>query len=168
MTYQKGPDLLIEAIPLILEEHKDAKFIFAGEGDMSCKCRSQANKLGLDGKCTFLGYVSRPENLINNCDIVCVPSRNEPFGIIVLEAWDAGKPVVATDAISIVRNAEDGLIATMHPESIARQINQLLNRPDKIKELGQAGQKRIDAEFGWNQIAEITEKTYDEVLRTMP
>jgi glycosyltransferase involved in cell wall biosynthesis len=109
MSYQKGPDLLVEAVPPTLKEHKDATFIFAGDDEMKTFCEERARRLEICDNCRFLGYVSSSikEELINACDLFCVPSRNEPFGMVVLEAWDAKKPVVATEAISIINNFRD-------------------------------------------------------------
>ncbi|VVB62756.1 D-inositol-3-phosphate glycosyltransferase [uncultured archaeon] len=97
--------------------------------------------------------------------MVCIPSRNEPFGMVVLESWDAGKPVVATNAVSIIKNFEDGLLAYIQPESIAWCINRLLENPAEMNKLGKAGQERIQAEFSWDQIAKRTEDVYNKVLR---
>jgi glycosyltransferase involved in cell wall biosynthesis len=83
--------------------------------------------------------------------------------MIVLEAWDAGKPVVATEAVSIIRNFEDGLLAYIQPQSIAWCINRLLKSPDEMKKLAIAGQGRIEREFSWDRIAEKTEEIYAEI-----
>jgi glycosyltransferase involved in cell wall biosynthesis len=165
MTYQKGPDLLVDAIPFILEKHTNATFIFAGDGDMSSECKRRARELGVEKKCKFMGFVSHPENLINNCDLICIPSRNEPFGIIVLEAWDACKSIVATDAVHIIKNFDDGLLASTHPESIALHVNYLLENPDKMEKLSLAGKKRVDEKFCWDHIAKATEDVYKEILK---
>jgi glycosyltransferase involved in cell wall biosynthesis len=167
MSYQKGPDLLVEAIPLVIKTQKNAKFVFAGDGDLRPHCEHLAKKLDVQRACKFLGYISssEKEKLINTCDMVCIPSRNEPFGMVVLESWDAGKPVVATDAVSIIKNFEDGLLAYIQPESIAWCINRLLENPAEMNKLGKAGQERIQAEFSWDQIAKRTEDVYDEVLQ---
>jgi len=129
-------------------------------------CERRAGELGVQKACRFLGYVSSEEKqkMINACDLVCVPSRNEPFGMIVLEAWDAGKPVVATEAVSIINNFQDGLLAYIQPESIAWCINRLLKSPEAMKKLAEAGQSRIEKEFSWDWIAEETEEVYAEVL----
>jgi glycosyltransferase involved in cell wall biosynthesis len=166
MSYQKGPDLLVEAVPHILREHLDVCFFFLGDGEMKTYCMSRALELGVADACTFLGYVTSQEKqeLMNACDLVCVPSRNEPFGVIVLEAWDAEKPVVATEAVSIIRNFQDGLQAYVQPESIAWCISRLLKSPEEMKELAKAGQNRIEKEFSWNRIAEKTEEVYAEIL----
>ena len=119
----------------------------------------------------FVGGVNpnAPDNTVidwfNACDLVCVPSRNEPFGVVVLEAWDACKPVVATEAVSIIRNFEDGLLAYVQPESIAWCINRLLSNPEEMKKLAQAGCSRIDAEFSWDRIAKRTEAVYEEAIK---
>jgi len=165
ICYQKGPDLLVEAVPLVLRERPDSRFVFVGEGEMRSFCERRAWELGVQEACRFLGYVSGAEKqmLMNACDMVCVPSRNEPFGMIVLEAWDAGKPVVATEAVSIIRNFEDGLRAYIQPQSIAWCINRLLKSPDEMKKLAIAGQSRIEKEFSWDRIAEKTEEVYAEI-----
>ena len=166
MSFQKGPDLLVEAVPLILRTRSDARFVFMGEGVMRADCERRARELGVADACRFLGYTSssEKEELVNACDLMCVPSRNEPFGVVVLEAWDACKPVVATEAVSIIKNFEDGLLAYVQPESIAWCINRLLGNPDEMKKLARAGFCRIEAEFSWDTIAKRTEKVYELVL----
>ncbi len=98
MAYQKGPDLLVEAIPFVLNYYPNAKFIYVGDGDLRFSVESRAWALGINHATRFLGYRSGQEliNLFKASDVVCVPSRNEPFGIVILEAWSAGKPVVAS------------------------------------------------------------------------
>ncbi|VVB72119.1 D-inositol-3-phosphate glycosyltransferase [uncultured archaeon] len=166
MSIQKGPDLLVEAVPRVLAKRSDARFVFMGEGGMRPECERRARELGVADACRFLGYTtsSEKEELVNACDLMCIPSRNEPFGVVVLEAWDACKPVVATEAVSIIKNFEDGLLAYIQPESIAWCINRLLSNPEEMMKLARAGCSRIDAEFSWDHIAERTEEVYKQIL----
>jgi glycosyltransferase involved in cell wall biosynthesis len=166
MNYQKGPDLLVEAIPHVLRTRWDAKFVFVGEGEMRSVCEQRAKSLNVEQACRFLGYTPTflKEKLINACDILCVPSRNEPFGIVVLEGWNAGKPVVATKTVSIINNFQDGILAYVQPDSIAWCINYLFKNPDDILKFGLAGQKRIQTEFSWKKIAQKTDAIYNLVL----
>jgi glycosyltransferase involved in cell wall biosynthesis len=129
---------------------------------MKGECERRAEELGVAESCRFLGYVTGGEKevLMNACDLVCIPSRNEPFGLVVLEAWDACKPVVATEAVSIIKNFEDGLLAYVQSESLAWCINRLLNNPQERKKLANAGCDRISAEFSWDTIANKTEEIY--------
>lgn len=166
MSIQKGPDLLVEAVPRILKNRSDVRFVFMGEGGMRAECERRARELGVSDACRFLGYTSssEKEELINACDLMCIPSRNEPFGVVVLEAWDACKPVVATEAVSIIKNFEDGLMAYIQPESIAWCINRLLKNPEEMKKLAEAGYRRVEAEFSWDTIARRTEEVYEGVI----
>ena len=166
MSYQKAPDLLVEAIPLILNDHKNVKFVFAGEGDTMSFCEDMARRLRVNDACRFLGYISSQakEELMNSCDLFCVPSRNEPFGMVILEAWDAGKPIVATEAVSIINNFQDGLLAYVQPESIAWCINHLLEHPKEMRMIARAGHKRIKKEFSWDKIGKEIEEMYDDVI----
>ncbi|MDD1742338.1 MAG: glycosyltransferase family 4 protein [Methanotrichaceae archaeon] len=166
MSFQKGPDLLVEAIPYILRNRSDVRFVFIGEGDMRAYCERRAQELGVSKSCRFVGYSSsaEKEDLMNACDLVCIPSRNEPFGVVVLEAWDACKPVVATEAISIIKNFEDGLLAYVQPESLAWCINHLLQNPVEMKKLAVSGCDRIESEFSWDRIAKRTESVYEKSI----
>ena len=128
MAYQKGPDLLVEAAAKVLKKNY-AKFVLIGEGEMRTSCEYQTQKLGIGNSCNFLGYP--PDDAViewlNACDLVCVPSGNEPFGIVVLEAWDAKKPVVASDAVALVDNFKTGIIAhEEHPHPLHGVLTMLL------------------------------------------
>jgi glycosyltransferase involved in cell wall biosynthesis len=166
MSVQKGPDLLVEAIPGILKHRPDMKFIFIGDGGMRSYCESRARDLNVQDACRFLGYTSSSakQEIINACDIVCIPSRNEPFGVVVLEAWDACKPVVATEAVSIIKNFEDGLVAYIQPESLAWCVNRLLKDPQEMNKLSKEGNRRIEEEFSWDRIAKRTEDVYNKAI----
>lgn len=166
MRYQKGPDLLVEAIPIVLSRRWDVKFVFVGEGDMRPYCERRAYELGVSHACRFLGYV--PDEgvieLMNACDMLCVPSRNEPFGIVVLEAWSAGKPVVGTTEVELINNFVDGVTAYPSPESIAWCIHSLIEKPEMLREMGAAGRKRVEEYFTWEKVAKKTLDVYRQVL----
>ena len=124
MVYQKGADLLVEAIPSILKFYPSAKFAFAGDGDMRSFIEWRAHQLGVEHAARFLGFQSNGPltNLYKACDVVCVPSRNEPFGIVLLESWSAGKPVVASKnggPNEFVWHMVTGLKVDAIPDSIA-------------------------------------------------
>jgi glycogen(starch) synthase len=168
MTPQKGPDLLVRAIPEVLKNRWDVKFIFAGEGEMHGYLQDLAKKLGVEHATKFLGFVTYWEfqQLIGACDIVCIPSRNEPFGIVLLEAWAAGRPVVATDVGGMrdnINNFENGVKVYTNPDSIAWGINYILNTPGAIAKLSAGGKAKVK-EFTWAKAADKTLETYKNVL----
>lgn len=165
MNYQKGPDLFVRAIPEVLAKRWDARFVIIGEGEMRTGCEHIAYELNVQDSCHFLGYVdeSVKKKWMNACNLICVPSRNEPFGIILLEAWDVSKNIVATNAISLIDNFRDGVIVYQNPESIAWGIDHVLNNYDD-DELGKVGKKLIGTRYNWNNIAKMTVDVYRNML----
>ena len=154
VDHQKGPDMLVEAIPKVLSNRWDVKFIFAGDGGMRSYLERRANELGVGHATRFLGWVPYLEylELLASCDIVCLPSRNEPFGIVLLEAWAAGRPVVATDVGGLGENIEnfvDGVKVYPNPDSIAWGINYLLNNPETMKRVADGGREKVK-QFTWS------------------
>jgi len=166
MKYQKGPDLLVRAVPLVLRKRGDARFVFAGEGDLRAGCEEKAKSLGVAHACRFAGYVPDPElaGLFNACDLLVVPSRNEPFGIVVLEAWDACKPVIGTDAVGIIDNFVNGIKARPYPESIAWCISDVIGKPGALRWMGVQGKKLVDTLYDWDNIVDELLKVYDKVM----
>lgn len=163
MTSQKGPDLLARAIPYILHHHSNAKFILSGDGDMRGHVENMARSMGVAHACRFYGVFPRGEliDLYRACDCVSVPSRNEPFGIVVLEAWAAGKPVVAThNGTEFVWHNVNGFKVYPNPESIAWGIGSLFANFDHARWMGKNGREAVENSFSWDTIADQTLGVY--------
>jgi glycosyltransferase involved in cell wall biosynthesis len=165
MVYQKGPDLLVEAAPTILSEFPRTKFVFAGDGEMRWGCEQRANQLGMTRACRFVGYRDMDEliDLYKTSDAVCVPSRNEPFGIVVLEAWSAEKPVVVSQnggPNEFVWHRVNGLKILPQPESVAWGIDMLLNDIERARWMGHNGRVAAEVGFTWDAIADRTLSVY--------
>jgi len=165
LTEQKGPDILINSIPWILHYYPSAKFIFAGDGDQKEMCQNISRYKGLDFSTRFLGHINGHflKYLFKTSDLVVVPSRNEPFGIVILEAWDAKKPVVVTKnggTTEFVINDVNGLHMDLNPESAALGILNVLDDAKKALMMGKNGNKSLSM-FNWDVIAEQTEAIYN-------
>ncbi len=159
MVHQKGPDLLMEAVPAILRSHPHAKFIFAGDGDLRGGVERRAHQLRVAHAVRFLGFHANGAltDIYKACDALCVPSRNEPFGIVVLEAWSAGKPVVCTDAggpAEFVWHEVNGLKVRANPESIAWGLGTLFTNFEWARWMGRNGRIAAEAGFSWDEIAD--------------
>jgi hypothetical protein len=105
--------------------------------------------------------------LFKACDAVVVPSRNEPFGIVVLECWAAGKPVVATTSggpRDFVKPGEDGFLIDPEPGSIAWGCCKILENMEHAKWMGFNAQAKALREFSWENIAKQTEQVYYSLL----
>jgi glycosyltransferase involved in cell wall biosynthesis len=159
MVIQKGPDLLVEAIPSILKFYPNAKFVFAGDGEMRSQVEGRVHQMGIAHATRFLGFQGNGTltNLYKACDVVCVPSRNEPFGIVLLEAWSAGKPVVSTingGPAEFVWHEVNGLKVHAHPDSIAWGLGTLFSNFDWARWMGRNGRIAVESAFCWDTIAD--------------
>ncbi|MCH7814213.1 MAG: glycosyltransferase family 4 protein [Planctomycetes bacterium] len=169
LTVQKGPDLLVEAIPGVLAQRGDAKFVFVGEGDMRGLLERRAHELGVAHAVRFLGAMAPDGDLINlykSTDLVCVPSRNEPFGIVILEAWAAGKPVVVTrngGPREFVTHQQEGYLVHDNPDSICWGINEVFGNFEHARWMGERGRVKAAYGFSWDIIAGQTEGIYREL-----
>ncbi len=102
---RKGHDVLVEAIPQIAESHPDWHFLIIGERH-STKAESRLHvermlqllkESGNDHRVHWLGYRNDVAQLIDQADLLIHPSRQEPFGRVLLEAASLGKAIIATD-----------------------------------------------------------------------
>jgi glycosyltransferase involved in cell wall biosynthesis len=169
LTWQKGPDLLVEAIPGVLKSHPRTKILFAGDGDMKPGLESRASQIGIDHATRFLGHCKGDGlvNLFKSSDMVCVPSRNEPFGIVILEAWSASKPVVATrigGPTEFVRHAVNGFTVDPGVEAIGQGLELMLADMPSAQEMGRKGRIEAESRFTWDHSAADTETVYKSIF----
>ena len=168
MVVQKGPDILVRAMPYVLRYYPHAKFVFAGDGHMRNEVGGLAHHLGVGHSLRLLGDRRGRElhDLFKACDVVAVPSRNEPFGIVILEGWSAHKPVVSTKRggpAEFVWHGVNGLQVDDTPESVAWGLGTLLADHNRCRWMGRNGRAAVDAVFSWDCIAEQTEQVYASV-----
>ncbi|MCM8791832.1 MAG: glycosyltransferase family 4 protein [Candidatus Omnitrophica bacterium] len=93
----KGCDKVILSLPGVLKIIPNLKYILVGEGDDIPRIKKMVSELKLDNHIIFTGYISDDElpDYYNLCDIFIMPSKQEGFGIVFLEALACGKPVIA-------------------------------------------------------------------------
>jgi glycosyltransferase involved in cell wall biosynthesis len=95
---KKGFDLLLKAFATVAAQHPEMDLLMAGKGDQTLALQQLRDSLGLSQRAILLGPATpeRVVQLLNGCCLAVIPSRQEPFGIVVLEAIASGKPIVAT------------------------------------------------------------------------
>jgi glycosyltransferase involved in cell wall biosynthesis len=168
MVVQKGPDILMNTLPGVLRHYPNVKYVFAGDGHMRGEVYTQAGRLGVSHAVRMLGDVRGRalHDLFKACDIVAVPSRNEPFGIVILEGWAAHKPVVSTKRggpAEFVWHEVNGLQVDDTSESVGWGVGTLLADHNRCRWMGRNGRAAVDAAFSWDMIAEQTEAVYGSI-----
>lgn len=169
LSWQKGPDLLLESIPFVLRHRSDVKFVFVGDGHMRWDLDRRMHQLGIAHAVRFLGGLTGDElhRVFRAADAVCVPSRNEPFGIVILEAWAARKPVIVTPnggPREIVTHGKNGFHVFDNPGSIAWGICEMFNNFERAHDMSKAGRQLAESIYNWDTLAEHTEWVYHEAL----
>jgi len=168
MAWQKGPDQLLEAVPHLLSVNPQARVVFVGDGDMRLHLEWRAPAMGVGHAVRFLGHRTNQEliDIYRAADIVCVPSRNEPFGIVILEAWSAGKPVVVSQnggPSEFVWHGVTGLKTPVDIGAIGHAIGSLLKDADYGRWMGHNGRIAVESAFSWDRIAARMRQIYQSV-----
>jgi len=161
----KGFDLLLAAFAAMDQGLRTADLVIAGAGPALESLRACAAALGVAGRVHFPGRLSRDEvvGAMRGATLFVMPSRREPFGIVVLEAWKAGTAVVATDRggpPEFVHSGRDGvLVDPFDTAAFAAALELLLADPVQRRAIALAGHERV-REFGWPVIADRYRQLY--------
>jgi len=159
----KGYDALRAAAPLVWETHPAARFQAIGQR------RFLGPRPRRDPRWIEPGVVSeaaKAEAYVRGT-VFCMPSSHETFGLGYLEAWCAGRPVIAGDIAplrEVVRDGIDGLHAANEPQAIAAAIRSLLDDPDAAARMGAAGRTRVTERWTWDRVADRTEAAYASAM----
>lgn len=123
----------------------------AGEGPEGPALTALAAQCGVADRVRFLGWRDDTGALLQACDLFLCPSRHEPLGNVVLEAWAARKPVVASEATGPATLIADGnsgvLVPIDDPGALAAAIAGLIAVPERALAIAAAGRRRYEAEF---------------------
>lgn len=166
MAYQKGPDLLIDALSRVKDKYWGMQVIMAGDGGMRQWLEQSAHNLGLSVR--FPGYITDTEYVrcLNAADLVVIPSRNEPFGIVLPEAWSAGKAVVACDVGGLSENIDsyqNGIKVQVSSDQLGQGISNALEDPGRLNRFGRMGRAKVYREFHWEGIARRIDEMYQGI-----
>ncbi|MET0488348.1 MAG: glycogen synthase [Candidatus Rokuibacteriota bacterium] len=106
--------------------------------------------------------------LYSHAAVFCCPSVYEPFGLINLEAMACETPVVASGVGGILEVVEDGktglLVPPAQPAALAEALTRVLGNPDRARDMGKAGRRRVEEKFAWASVAERTEQVYADAI----
>ena len=166
LVHRKGQDVLIEAMPAIIEEVPDAHLLMIGEGPYRGYLETRVKSLGIQERVTFIGriqYADLPEYICVG-DIFVMPSRSrlaglevEGLGIVYLEASACGLPVIAGNsggAPDAVLEGETGLVVDgTRKEEVAAATVELLLDSERSKAMGVRGREWIIREWRWDMWA---------------
>jgi glycosyltransferase involved in cell wall biosynthesis len=165
---KKGFDLLLAGYAAMDPGVRTADLVIGGTGNALERLEAQAEESGIGDHVHFVGRLSREQvaAAMAGAAVFVMPSRLEPFGIVVLEGWRAGTAVLATDhggPPEFVRDGEDGLLVDpFDTVAMSTALGRLLSDAAFRRSVAAAGRSRV-AEFAWPVIAESYRSVYRSV-----
>jgi glycosyltransferase involved in cell wall biosynthesis len=157
----KGLQYAIEAIAKIKEP---ANFVVIGSGEEARRIHALIQKLKLEHKVFVLGFLPKAPEYLKAFDIFTLTSIKEGLPYAVLEAGQAGLPVVATAVGGIPEIIQNGVSgAVINPRKVgelSRALEYLIRNPDKRKLFGENLEKKVAAEFSMKEMLQKTEALY--------
>jgi glycogen(starch) synthase len=166
LEWEKGVHDLLAALPQVRRAFPGTRLVVAGQGRQASALLEQSRKLRVRRSVDFVGHL--PDRslvaLLAAADVVVLPSRYEPFGIVALEAAAAGAPLVASTAGGLAELVVDGVtglsVTPGDVNGIAAAIREVLTDPTAAARRARAAKARLGTEFGWQGIAEQTAEVY--------
>jgi glycosyltransferase involved in cell wall biosynthesis len=168
LALQKGQRHLIGAMPLLLERVPRAHAIIAGGGDLEDYLRDLSVDVGVADRVHVLGPRRDVPALMHAIDVFAMPSIWEGFGLVLLEAMAAGRPIVASRVATIPEVVVDGetglLVPPGDPVALAEALAELAHDAGRARQLGEAGRQRLRQRFSIEKMVGDTELLYRELV----
>jgi len=165
---RKNLEFLVKAFKLVVEKTK-CKLVIAGSGKQS-QLKEATLSLGVKKRVIFTGFVEDKvlRKLYNACDVFVLPSHMEGFGLTLLEAMAAAKPVVASKVGGVpelVKNGVNGvLVSPSNPKELATALTFLLDNQELARNMGLRNRKYVAENFSWEKTAKMTSELYKRIL----
>lgn len=155
ISHLKGQDIFIQSIPYILREFEHCKFIMVGADHNQdrniIRLKELARDLNVAENIVFLGYRPDVPKIIRNLNVFISASREEAFGISIVEALASQIPVVSTrtkGAMEIVEDGVNGILVNIEdPQALARAVVEILQNPELTRQFKENGKKRVEDFF---------------------
>ena len=169
--HQKGLDVLIRAVPLIVERHPDVRVLIGGrEGQASSRLRGLLDELNLGEVVEMIGQRDDVSSLMCAADVWCVPSRWEGLGSILIEAMCLEVPVVASCVPAIRELAGDPAVFTLvrpgDPRDLATGVLDVLADPKSAEQRTRRARDRFVNEFVADDVARRMAGFYERALES--
>jgi glycosyltransferase involved in cell wall biosynthesis len=166
---QKAMHVLVDATPALLEAHPGLRVLIVGDGPLRADLEAQAARLGVAGAVRFAGFQEDVVSAYAAMDVFVLPSRDEGFGLVFLEAMAVGVPVVGTRVIGSEDAVEDGvtglLVPYADPAALAGAVRGILASPDLARRLRDTAAERVRRVYTREQCALRVEELYRELLQ---
>jgi len=166
---RKNPLMLLRAAPL-MEHLERTCFLLVGEGPLGRTVQKTIDGLGLRDRCRMVPFQDDPRPILQACDLLVLTSREESFGLVLVEAGAFGKPTVATRTQGPAEIIDDGrsgfLVRQDDLRGLAARLDRLVADPDQRRRMGAAARARVAERFSPAKNTRCIEAVVDEALQS--
>lgn len=158
---RKGLHLAIQGIGKM--QNKTLWLFVAGDDPDRERFKRMAKDAGVSDRVVFGGFRKDVEKAMGSADLFLFPSYYEAFSLATIEAAACGLPIVATEingTEDFIIPGETGEFVKHDPADIAAVLDRLVSNPDKVAEMGKAARRRVEDEYTWDRVADMTEQVY--------
>jgi glycosyltransferase involved in cell wall biosynthesis len=168
----KGIDFLLEAMPMIWERDSRTVLVLAGQSGTYFQNLMRAHPLSRDPRIISIDDFPEEEkaDLLEACDLLVLPSQAESFGVVFLEAWSRGKPVIGARIPAVenmINHEEDGLLVPYgDPPAIAQAVQRIFKDPGLGKAMGEKGRRKVLQHYEITKVTDRLEALFLSLLRS--
>jgi glycosyltransferase involved in cell wall biosynthesis len=165
LTQIKRPDRLLDIARFLKVNYPDSHILVAGAGELLATIKNESDTHGLP--MTFLGWRSDIDLILSAGDIAILCSDNEGIPLTLIQASQAGLPIVSTDVGSvndIVIDGVTGFLTEVSSEGLIQGITRLLEEPNLRHAFGKAGEQRAKDFFSSHSMVEHHQRLYSQSL----
>lgn len=147
LVQKKGIDIFLRGLRLAIDQGLQAKALVGGDGPLREELEQLRRELRLEQHLEFLGWIADSRQFYSDIDLLCIPSRDEPFGIVVLEGFAQGTPVLAAAVGGPRELIEDGvsggLFAPDDPQALAQALLRYANDAQRFPSIRAAAYAQL-------------------------
>jgi glycosyltransferase involved in cell wall biosynthesis len=159
----KAFDTLLQAVARL----PNVYLWISGEGSQRSKLESLAVQLGIKPRVRFLGWRDDTPALLAASDLFVCPSRHEPLGNVIIEAWAQSVPVIAADSLgpgTLINHMENGMLVPIDdPKEMGKSIKYMLDKNEFRAKLANAGRRAYEAAYTEASVTEKYIKYFEEI-----
>lgn len=166
-VHKKGMDVLIQALHALAQEGIAFQAVIAGDGPLLPSLRQQVADAGLQEQVQFPGWSTDIPGFMRQLDLFVLPSRHEPFGIVLIEAMASGLACVTTATegpCEIIRQQHDAVMVDIaQPHQMAQEMAELLQHPERLQAMGAAARQKVASRYALPVVAETLDVAVQRV-----
>ena len=164
----KQHHLVLEIMPMLIEKFSNMQLVIVGAGPIEDELKEVSRNLGIENHVRWEGFRSNMHDYIRDSDLMVLPSSAEGFGLVVLEAWQHEKPVIAFDVPApneIISDKENGrLVKPFDTQSLFDAINEVLSDTAILEEMGRQGYLTLKEKYSLNTMCNKTILLYKHII----